>query len=40
MTIGRVRGGESGRVVLDSCGGEDLAPAGGVELVHFVGCAG
>ena len=31
---------ESGRVVLNSRGGEDLAPAGRVERVHFIGCAG
>lgn len=34
-----MRGGEGGRVVLDRRGGKDLAPAGGVEHVHFVGRA-
>ena len=35
-----MRRGEGGRVVFDSCGGEDLAPARRVECVHFVGRAG
>lgn len=33
-------GGEGGGIVLDSCGGEDLASAGRVQHVHFVGGAG
>ncbi len=40
IAVGSVRGSEGGRVVLNRCGGEDLAPAGGVEHVHFVGRAG
>ncbi len=40
IAVGGVCGGEGGRIVLDRCGGEDLAPAGGVERVHFVGRAG
>lgn len=39
IAVGGVRGGEGGRVVQDRRGGEDLAPAGGVEHVHFVGRA-
>lgn len=35
-----MRAGKCGRVILDSRGGEDLASAGGVERVHFVGRAG
>ena len=35
-----MRASKSGRVVLDSRGGEDLAPTRGVERVHFVGRAG
>ena len=34
------RDGEGGRVILDNCGGEDWAPAVGMERVHFVGRAG
>ena len=40
IAVGGVRRGEGGRVVLDSRGGEDLAPAGRVECVHFISRAG
>lgn len=35
-----MHGGKGGRIVFDSRGGKDLAPARGVECVHFVGRAG
>lgn len=40
VAVDGVNGGESSRVVSDSRGGEDLAPAGGVKHVHLVGRAG
>ena len=40
VAVGAVRRGDGGRIAFDSRGGENLAPAGGVERVHFVGRAG
>ena len=40
IAVSGVRRGDGGRIVFDSRGGESLAPAGGIERVHFVGRAG
>ena len=40
IAVDGVNGGEGSGVVFDGRGGEDLASAGGVQHVHFVGRAG